>query len=89
DLSVKDVEIINENYEIEVEKKGLLPAHFNLLIKYSDGSNELKEFNVSLWRNGDKIYKMILPTDKVIEEVEIIDESLRDADLSNNKFSIN
>ena len=88
DLSIKDV--VKKNwYEINIEKKGLLPAHFGLVINYSDNSVDTLNYKASLWMNGENVFTVTLPANKEIKKLEILDKSLRDADLKNNKLSIN
>ncbi len=89
DLAIKDAAISNGNYEIIIEKNGLLPAHFGLLINYSDDSSDTLEYNASVWMNGENIFKVTIPSNKKIKKLEILDKTLRDADLTNNKLVLN
>ncbi len=89
DLAIENIVKKNDSYEIDIEKKGLLPSHFGLKICYVDGSTNTLDYNVSVWMNGTNMYKIILPSNQKIEKVEIVDKSLRDADLNNNFYLIN
>ena len=89
DLSIKDAAISNGNYKINIEKKGLLPAHFGLVINYSDDSSDTLEYKASVWMNGENIFKVTIPSNKKIKKLEILDKTLRDADLTNNKLVLN
>ena len=86
DLSLKSVIKKNNSYEIQIKKIGLLPAHFSLKIFYLDGTNKILSYNVSVWKDKQNLYTTSLPADKKIVRVELIDETLRDADLMNNVF---
>ena len=89
DLSIKDAVISNGNYEINIEKKGLLPAHFGLFINYSDDSCDTLEYKASVWMNGENVFKVTIPSNKKIKKLEILDKTLRDADLKNNVLVLN
>ena len=89
DISIKDVSLNKGNYDINIEKKGLLPAHFGLLINYSDGISDTLSYKASVWMKGETIFNINVPANKKISKLEIIDKTLRDADLSNNKFLLN
>ncbi len=87
DLSIKDVTTRNW-YEINIEKKGLLPAHIGLVINYSDDSCDTLNYKASVWMKGENIFKVTIPLNKKIRKLEILDKTLRDADLTNNKLDL-
>ena len=89
DLGIRSILNKKDGYEIDIEKKGKLPAHFGLKIYYSDSSTASFDYSAAVWKNGESIYKVIMPSGKKIISAEIIDKTLRDADLSNNKYIIN
>ncbi len=89
DLAIKDAAISNGNYEINIEKKALLPAHFGLLINYSDDSSDTLDYKASVWMNGENIFKVTIPSNKKIKKLELLDKTLRDDDLTNNKLDLN
>ncbi len=88
DLAINKVTRKNEGYEIEIEKKGLLPAHFGLKLFYADSTTDSFEYNAEVWMKYENIYKVFIASRKKIEAVEIEDNTLRDADLNNNRYTI-
>jgi len=88
DLVIKDV-IKKKWYEINIENKGLLPAHFGLVINYSDDSCDTLEYKASVWMKKENIFKISLPSNKKIINLEILDKTLIDANLKNNKMILN
>ena len=86
DLAIRNIVGKKDGYEIDIEKKGKLPAHFGLKIYYSDSSTATFDYNAGVWMNGERIYRVFISSDKKIKSAEITDKTLRDADLSNNKF---
>ncbi len=86
DLAVKDVSLIQNNYVIEIEKKGYYPGGFKLTINYADGTSETIKQSAAAWRSGARTFNIIKPASKKIKVVELWDEIWLDADNSNDIF---
>jgi hypothetical protein len=86
DLAVRGVVRLNNGYKVSIEKKGLLPAHFGLKLYYSDKGTEVLNYNVSVWRQNQNIYDIVLPANRKLVKVEIVDKTLRDAYPDNNIY---
>jgi hypothetical protein len=86
DLAVKDVSIIQNNYVIEIEKKGYYPGGFKLTINYEDGTTETVNQSAAAWKNGATSFPIVKPATKRINMVELWNEIWLDADSSNDIF---
>ena len=84
DLAIKDVNIKSGNYEIVIEKIGNYPIPVDLKILFSDGTSQIIHKKVSVWKNGSETFNILSETDKTIIRIELYNQNIPDADLTNN-----
>ena len=84
DLAIKDVIETENEYEIQIQKKGRIHAPFQVKIIFEDDSEKIIKENVAVWKNGNTSYTINEPITQSLKSVELIDGSLLDADVSNN-----
>ena len=86
DLAIEEAAVFEDKFEITVQKIGNIPAPFEIKIIFEDGSENTIKENVAVWKSGNSSHVIVGQTSVKIKSVELIDNSLLDADLSNNVF---
>jgi len=88
DLAIGDISQKGTNQNIEIQNKGKFPAPFALKIEYENGGTETIKQKASVWKNGNKKFLIEIANSKTIKKIELVDLSLVDANLSNNKLKV-
>ena len=74
-------------YEIEFEKPGGLVMPVIVEFTYSDGSKEVVNYPVQVWRKNDKLFKKLIVSEKEIINVTLDpNEETADVNLNNNNW---
>ena len=88
DLAIAEVSHEEGKYRIVIERKGRYPAPINLRLTFLDGSTESLFRTAAVWKNGESLCTIEYPGPQTIVKAELPDESLLDADTTNNTFSV-
>lgn len=89
DLAIKEIVEKNEQYSINIEKRGNYPAPITLKITYADGATESIHHNASIWKNGETSFSIEKTIFRKIKKVELVDEYKVDINPSNNSYIVN
>jgi hypothetical protein len=84
DLAIKSVRPKGNKTEITVENMGGVPVPVNLNVTYDDKSTEAIKHNISVWKKGNREFKLEFSSNKKITKVEVDTRAVPDADKSNN-----
>ena len=80
-----NLEVPKYFYEITFDKPGGIPMPLIVEYTYEDGSKELINYPVQIWRKNDKEVKVIVPTNKEIKSVQVDPkEETADVNTENN-----
>ena len=89
DISVANVESLDNGYKIFVENPGELPVSFNLNLVYEN--NELETIRIPLdsWKKNLKEFVYLKNTAKKIKQIYVNDTFLPDKNNENNYYQLN
>lgn len=88
DIGIKNVRNNNGKYEITIEKEGVLPVPVVLTFFYEDGAKETINKPVTVWKEGNREYKIEFETAKKAIKIELGNNTIPDVDKSNNVYVI-
>jgi aminopeptidase N len=88
DLAIAEVSHEEGKYRIVIERKGRYPAPIHLRLTFLDGSTESLFRTAAVWKNGESLCTIEYPGPQTIVKAELPDESLLDADTTNNTYSV-
>ncbi len=86
DLSIANIEVQNETYQITIENEGGLPVPVNLNFVYSDGEKESVKIKADCWKRDNKSFTYEKTTSNKIKQVYIDEKYLPDKNPENNYF---
>lgn len=89
DLGIKNVTSAGRKVTVVVEKLGNIPVPAKVKVLYKDGSEDNGYKTAAAWKDGDTQIKFVFNSDKKVDKVELGDDTIPDADKSNNVFSSN
>lgn len=84
DLSLKEVKKSAGGYNVTVQNIGGFAAPVDLLIKYTDGTEEKKHLSPSVWEKDQKQTTVTVTTKKSIQSAQLAGGIFMDADVTNN-----
>jgi len=84
DLAINSAKYDNQNLEINIENKGGMPFPARVLIKYSDGSQDIKILDGKQWRKSN-IYTISFQTNKKPVNVQLDTSGYPDCNEGNNQ----
>ena len=84
DLAISDVKQQGENIEVSVERVGKLPVPIRLQLHFDDGSTELVEESMRIWKDGKTSHTFEFDTNKKLQKVEIGGTHVPDSNDQNN-----
>ena len=88
DLAIKNVTVKKGKAEIVIEKIGNVPVPIDLKITYADDSTEDVHKSTTVWKTGNKEFKINLDVKKEIKKVELNTKLVPDADEKNNVYEV-
>ena len=83
-LSLKEVKKSAGGYNVTVQNIGGFAAPVDLLIKYTDGTEEKKHLSPSVWEKDQKQTTVTVTTKKSIQSAQLAGGIFMDADVTNN-----
>ena len=88
DLAIADVKKTATGYSITVENKSNKPLPVDLLITYTDGSQERTHYSIQAWQLENKTINMDVTTAKTIKDVKLGAFYTPDKNEKNNIFEV-
>ncbi len=86
DLGIKPNASAAQKGNLVIERKGDIPVPIHLKITYSDNSESTIQETASIWKDGAREYVIILAPDKTVKQVQLGNQQIPDADMSNNVY---
>ena len=83
DLAIEKI----EDHQIIIKKVGVIPVPVKLTVLYADGSSQVIEKNIEIWKNNDGQIAVNLLTDKKIDRAILGDKDIPDVNPQNNVYS--
>jgi aminopeptidase N len=86
DLAIKKAVKTTHGYDLSLENIGGMPAPFDVLVNYSDGTKEALHQNSSIWQPNLKQTIVNIKTNKKVSSISLDGGIFMDADETNNKW---
>ncbi len=86
DLSIKNVELKNDIYNLTIEKNGNIPTRIYIKAYSEDGSFVEVSKNAKVWASGDKEIFVEVKSEKDLVRFELGNSHIPDANKANNLF---
>ncbi len=84
DLSIEKLTSVNNTLSVEIACNGELITPIALKFIFEDNTEEIIDFPVSVWKNGDAIFKFDKKFDKKVKTVELGNPHIPDSFPENN-----
>ena len=88
DLAIKNVSTADNKVKIDIEKIGNLPVPINIVVYYSDETQDTLYRTADVWEGGNNEYVFEIKTNKELGKVVLGDKLIPDADLKNNIYFV-
>ncbi len=84
DLAIEKVKINNDNIIVLIKRIGNIPTRIKLIYKFADGSTQQSFFTAKVWKDGNKIFKIIIKSDKKLKSITLGGKYIPDVNKKNN-----
>jgi hypothetical protein len=84
DLAIHSVARQRDGYLIQIRNKSNKPLPIDLTITYTDGSIQPLHQNIGVWKKGNSITAITLPTDKKLQKITLGSAYVPDKDKRDN-----
>ena len=88
DLALEPPTKTTKGYVLPVRNIGGFAVPINLKITYADGSSEILHQTPAIWQTNEQLATIPLSTTKILRAVETVNGIFMDADLRNNRLSV-
>ncbi len=86
DLAIKDVQKVNGEYDVTIEKVGNIPTRSVVKFIFDDGSSEEVKVSARVWKDNNRFTHVKIKSDKQLTEVKIGNAHIPDVNRKNNSF---
>ena len=87
DFAIQKVTTTADGASIAIQNIGGFPAPTNVILKYADGSSDIKHITPAIWEKDQKQATINITTKKKIKSIELDGGIFMDADVTNNVWS--
>ncbi len=89
DLSIQKLNPVKKGYDLIIDNIGGFAVPFDVVITYTDGTNQIIHQTPEIWHKDQKQASILLLSAKKTASVSINGGIWMDADVSNNKLAVN
>ena len=84
DLAIEKVKINNDNINVLIKRIGNIPTRVKLIYKFADGSTQKSFFTAKVWKDGNKIFKVKIKSNKKLKSITLGGKYIPDVNKKNN-----
>lgn len=86
DLGIEEVTLKEDQYIVRIKKTGNYPVPVHVRIRFADDSEKSFHHDAGIWKNGNEIYDLTIPSPVSIQKVELGHKEIPDAEKDNNDW---
>lgn len=84
DLGIEEVKQNEDQYLVRIKRTGLYPVPVHVKITFSDDSEKTFHQDAGIWKTGDDIYDLFIPSSVSIQKIELGHKEIPDGGKANN-----